>query len=117
MRAVRLIKAEQFMEAADLLEPELGEAFVSLCVLAGIAAADVICCVRLGRHARGDDHSQAVELLAVADRTLGRHLSALLSLKSKAAYSAQLVSPASRKKADRAANALLGAARLLASAP
>lgn len=114
-RTARLAKAEQFLTAAEALDPELREAYVSLCVLAGFAAADVICCSRLGKRARGDDHGQAVELLASADRTLGRHLDTLLSLKSKAAYSAQLVSSTSGTKAGRAASALLEAARLLAA--
>lgn len=33
-------------------------------VLAGIAAADAICCVHLGKRSRGQDHREAVSLLA-----------------------------------------------------
>lgn len=49
MRAGRLSKAQQFFDAADMLdalvddESELIEASITLCVHAGIAAADVIC--------------------------------------------------------------------------
>jgi hypothetical protein len=56
----RLDKASQFMDAAETIrefadeEAEIADAYVTLCVLAGIAAADVICCSRLGRHARGE---------------------------------------------------------------
>jgi hypothetical protein len=57
--------AEQFHTAAGLIEEFTGEpgedninnAFVTLCVHAGIAAADVICCARLGEYSRGEDHS------------------------------------------------------------
>lgn len=55
----RLAKARQFADAAhDVLAlageaDDVADAFVTLAVHAGIAAADVICCVRLGRHARG----------------------------------------------------------------
>jgi hypothetical protein len=50
----RLRKAEQFMEGADTIrefaddEGDIGDAYVTLCVHAGIAAADVICCIALG---------------------------------------------------------------------
>jgi len=35
-------------------------------VLAGIAASDAICCVRLGCRHRGEDHRGATELLKTA---------------------------------------------------
>ena len=66
----RLRKAEQFLEAAvtirDLADDEadVGDALVTMCVHAGIAAADVLCCAALGVHAQGDDHGDAVGLLA-----------------------------------------------------
>lgn len=59
MRAGRLAKAEQFSAAAETVEiladedSDIGDAFVTLCVHAGIAAADVVCCARLGVHAPG----------------------------------------------------------------
>jgi hypothetical protein len=62
----RLRKAEQFWEAAEITrefaddEAEVGDAYVTLCVHAGVAAADVICCVALGEHASGEDHTEAV---------------------------------------------------------
>lgn len=65
----RLSKAEQFWEAAELIrefaddEAEVGDAYVTLCAHAGIAAADVICCVGIGEHAVGEDHNEALALL------------------------------------------------------
>jgi len=53
---VRFRKAEQFMESADTIrefaddESDIGDAYVTLCVHAGVAAADVICCIALGEH-------------------------------------------------------------------
>jgi hypothetical protein len=50
----RLRKAEQFMEGAETIrdladdERDVGDAYVTLCIHAGIAAADVICSIALG---------------------------------------------------------------------
>lgn len=52
----RLRKAEQFMEAADTIheladdERDVADAYVTLCVHAGIAASDAICGAALGEH-------------------------------------------------------------------
>lgn len=116
-RAGRLRKAQQFFDAADTLdtlvddETELIEASITLCIHAGIAAADVICCTRLGRHALGQDHSQAIELLRSVDVEASKRLGTLLSLKTKAGYSAVASSPADRKRVVRAAEQLLTTAR------
>lgn len=65
----RLRKARQFLDAAVTIrdfaddEASIGDAFVTLCVHAGIAAADAICCYALGEHARGDSHQEALQLL------------------------------------------------------
>lgn len=58
MRRGRLQKGRQFLEAASMIglladESDLIDAHITLCVHAGIAAADVICCARLGIHASG----------------------------------------------------------------
>ena len=72
-RAGRLAKARQFASSAvDVLaladdEAAVSDVFVTLAVTAGIAAADVICCARLGVHARGESHDDAVALLKQAD--------------------------------------------------
>ena len=118
-RAGRLSKAKQFSDAADLIESisdgaiDVEDAYITMCVHAGIAAADVICCARLGEHSRGDDHDDAVRLLAQVDGTMARHLGTLLQMKTRSAYSAQPSSPADRKRASRAAVALVELASTL----
>jgi hypothetical protein len=52
IRQGRLRKAEQFLRAANLVR-DVADAYSTLCVHAGIAASDVICCARLGEHAQG----------------------------------------------------------------
>jgi hypothetical protein len=41
---------------------------------------------RLGKHAVGENHNEAISLLAQADGNLQQHLQTLLSLKSKVQY-------------------------------
>ena len=66
----RLRKAEQFLAAAERSASssddgaEVGDALVTLCVHAGIAASDVLCCKALGHYVQGDDHQQAVDELS-----------------------------------------------------
>jgi len=48
--AGRLSKAVEFFDAAAHLEGDMPNAAGDLFVDAGIAASDVICCVRLGRY-------------------------------------------------------------------
>jgi hypothetical protein len=116
----RLRKAEQFLEAAmnirDLAkdEADIGDAFVTLCVHAGIAAADVLCCVALGVHAQGDDHGEAVGLLSTVrpeGENLSKALRVLLAMKTKAGYSSQAISGDDRKRALRSVERLVTAAR------
>lgn len=116
-RRGRLGKANEFLDAAETLAASSGEsagadAIVTLLVHAGIAASDAICCRRLGQHAQGDSHRDAVALLAKADPKLSKHLSTLLSLKTKSGYSHNHVTAAETKQARRAAQALVEAARL-----
>lgn len=85
---------------------------VSLYVLAGIAAADAICGVRIGERWRGEDHRSAVILLdeAVPREELGRLLGALLDLKDNAQYSPALIRAAEEIKARRVSEQLIGQA-------
>ncbi len=117
----RLSKAEQFLDAAATLrdladdETEIGDAFVTLCVLAGIAASDVICCKALGHFVQGDDHFQAVSELSKVTpggRQLAGALRALLQMKARAEYDAPPVSSDQRKRAWRRAESLVEAARV-----
>jgi hypothetical protein len=67
--AGRRAKAVQFLTAAeeimDLADDaaDIGDAYVTLCVHAGIAASDTICAHRLKRYNSGDNHHEAVALL------------------------------------------------------
>ncbi|MEX1005210.1 MAG: hypothetical protein WD156_07565 [Acidimicrobiia bacterium] len=89
----RHAQAKAFAELAEL-DPASDDgptrsAAVSNAVLAGIAAADSICCRRLGRHAAGDDHQRAIALVEEAGdvgQGARRHLETLLSIKHKAQY-------------------------------
>ena len=81
-----------------------------LAILAGIAASDAICCVRLGRYHRGDDHPGATELLQTATPDgpdLATRLDRLLGLKDTAHYGATLVAPPNANLAMRWARQLV----------
>lgn len=116
VREGRLAKARQFEDAATtvlLLADEaadVADAYVTLCVHAGIAAADVICCARLGRLSRGESHHEATALLASADPAAARHLDALLRLKTLAGYSHTSVSRERTLRAGRSMDALVSTA-------
>lgn len=117
VRNGRLSKARQFEEAAALIEEyagdtdDLNDAYITLCVHAGIAAADTICCARLGVHHQGENHNDAIALLRRVDSKLADDLGALLKMKTAAAYGATPSSAASRKRAARATARLMDAAR------
>ncbi|MEP7026469.1 MAG: hypothetical protein ABJB47_22250 [Actinomycetota bacterium] len=117
IRRGRLLKAGRFLEAAELLADQPGgqaensDAYITLCISAGIAASDVICCARFGRHAQGQDHNAAVTLLGQADSESAKHLRVLLSMKTKASYRHTGSSADDAKRAGRAAEALVEAAR------
>ena len=119
-RAGRLVKAQQFWSAAQTIETfaddeaTIADAYTTLAIHAGIAAADVICCVRLGQHARGDDHDEAVALLALADRARANDLATLLRIKTRSAYSHESTSRTDRQRARRAAARLIQSAGDLA---
>ncbi|HEX3734024.1 MAG TPA: hypothetical protein VHU86_02605 [Solirubrobacterales bacterium] len=120
--AGRLQKAEQFLDAAETIrgladdEAEIGDAFVTLCIHAGIAASDVICCRGLGHFVQGDDHNQAIAELSKASsdgKSLSSDLRALLQMKNRAEYSAESVNADQRRRAWRRAESLVEAARSL----
>ena len=122
MRNGRLAKAEQFASAAELIDEladgdqDLCDAYVTLCVHAGIAAADVLCCAKLGRHATGENHDEAKRLVSLVDPGAGQALGTLLGMKTKAGYSALRMTATDRRRASRAAEALLTGARLSSTA-
>ncbi len=115
--AGRRAKAAQFAEAARSVRiladesDDVGDAFVTLAVHAGIAASDVLCCVRLGEHAKTESHHDAVTLLEKADRDAAKHLRTLLGMKTRAGYSHTPVSSQEALRAERAMNALVDLAQ------
>ena len=117
VREGRLAKANQFVsvarDVADLADQakDVADAYVTLLVHAGIAAADVICCARLGEYTHGVDHNDAIALLKTADAAAARHLETLLKMKTRVGYGHTPASQEDLKKAQRAGDALLKAAR------
>ena len=110
--AGRMSKAIEFFDAADLLlGKEMAHAAGDLYVDAGIAAADVICCIRLGVHSNTGNHNEAVALLKQADSGSERHLHTLLNLKNKAAYTHQNLTSVELKRMNRAAEQLVETAK------
>lgn len=115
VRAGRLEKAKQFRMAAEIVDEyaagdvALIDAYVTLCVQAGIAAADAICCVRLGEHAQGDDHREAIALVEKVDKQHGRDLAVLLAMKNRTEYGESPASAKDRKQAMRAMARLVDA--------
>jgi hypothetical protein len=117
VRRGRLRKAGQFLDAATLIADQAGDeagnadAFITLCIHAGIAAADVICCVRLGQHAQGESHNQALTMLDQADSESARHLRVLLGMKTRIGCSHTEATATEAKRAGRAAETLVETAR------
>jgi hypothetical protein len=103
------VTIEAFADQAE----DVADAYVTLLVHAGIAAADVLCCARLGEHAVSDNHNEAAALLGKVDRGLANDLRTLLGMKTKAGYSALAVSSEDRVRAARASARLLEAARIV----
>ncbi|WP_145804826.1 DNA-binding protein [Kribbella amoyensis] len=121
--SVRLSQARAFLDVAQLVGAEDDElandnVAAALAVLAGIAAADAACCASLGRRSRGQDHRQAIQLLAQAGsegKAMSRALVRLLDVKDNAHYGMVYVGPQQARNAIRSATTLVdGAARLLA---
>jgi hypothetical protein len=113
--AGRRAKAIEFLGAGETVlefDATATSAAGDLFVDAGIAASDVVCCVRLGKHSKSDNHSEATALLAQADKGLVKHLNTLLGMKNKAAYAAEALSATECKKMHRAATHLVDAAKL-----
>lgn len=121
MRRERLRKAEEFWrvgrEAMELAEEQtdVADAAATMFIHSGIASSDVICCARPGAFSQGEDPRQAIDLLNQADAGASSHLAALLSLKTKAAYSHVRVSSSELTRAVRAADHLLTTGRRLSA--
>jgi len=131
--STHLAHAEAFLEVARLVAAEPGgpepsldyeQVAAALAVLAGVAAADALCCASLGQRSRGQDHRSAQSLLrtvrvgpgtgtqqmANAER-LAKALGKLLDLKDTAHYGTMWVSSEEVAQASKAADQLISAAR------
>ncbi|HEX5308479.1 MAG TPA: hypothetical protein VFW38_05290 [Solirubrobacteraceae bacterium] len=77
-------------------------------------ASDVICSLTLGTYIQGEDHQAAVAHIAKVrpgGPALADSLRTLLTMKTRAGYSHEHVNATDRKRAGRAAQKLLSAAR------
>ena len=114
----RLHQARAFLEVAEMVgadDDELATAgtAASLAVLAAIAASDAVCCASLGQRSRGQDHRQAISLLAQVTPDgdeMARDLGRLLAIKDDAHYGMLNIS------GERGALALRHARRLFNAA-
>jgi len=82
-------------------------------VLAAIAAADALCCIRLGQHARGQAHQEATALLRTIrpdGPALARDLATVLGVKDAAHYGTVFVSSRVLRSTLRAGTRLVAAA-------
>lgn len=117
VRRGRMAKAEQFAAVAEAVHAladeadDVADAYVTLCVHAGIAAGDVISAAALGVHPQGENHQEAVKLLATADKQASKHLATLLGMKTLAGYSHMPINQDRALRAGRAMGALMEAAR------
>lgn len=120
----RLRTATAYLEVSELVlderdRDEYLSVSAGLAVLAGIAASDAICCRRLGRRHRGDDHRGANELLRQSTpdgAQLAATLSRLLDLKDEAHYGVITVAPRKARDAARWARRLTERAQAVVEA-
>jgi hypothetical protein len=110
-------QAEAYLVAAKLAAGETGAPWAAVAagnaVLAGIAASDAICCLRIGERPRGDNHQEAMALLGRATpdgSRLAQALERLLGIKDQSHYGVELLT------SDRARSAVRQASRLTARA-
>ena len=114
----RLAQSEAFLLASELIidddsDDATPSVAASLAVLAGIAASDAACCARLGVRARGQSHTEAVDLVRTVEPSgvdMAKDLQRLLNRKDDSQYGLAFVSSA---EASRMVN---WAKRLLAHA-
>ena len=110
----RLRTARAYLDVARLVldennHDEYLNVAAGLAVLAGIAASDSLCCARLRKRHRGDDHRGAADLLRTATPdgpSLATNLLRLLDLKDEAHYGVIIVAPRRARDAVRWATKL-----------
>lgn len=120
----RLKQAEAFVSVAELVlsddtDTATPGAAAALAVLAGIAASDAACCVRLRQRPRGQDHRDAVKLVATVEphgKEMAKDLGRLLAAKDESHYGVTLVDRAkarrlvgyAKRMVDRAHDIVIG---------
>lgn len=116
----RLQQAESFVEVADMVitgtENDVATPGVAaaLAVLAGIAAADAACCAKLKMRPRGQDHKEAVPMLATVHPhgpQMSKDLGRLLRRKDDARYGLHLLGQRDAEKMVDWAKRIVGNAR------
>lgn len=114
--------AEQQLALAEVGEPWTTpaerKASGGCAVLAGIASADAICCARLGRRSRSQDHRAAADLLrrvTPEGEQLAKDLDIVLADKDAMQYGTALVTATRHLRLLRAARRLVAAARAIAA--
>jgi hypothetical protein len=112
----RLRQARLYLEVATLVasdEPgEHATVATANAVLAGIAAADAMCCAIAGERFRGDDHRRAAEYLGqiTGDTACAGALRDLIDLKDASHYGVRNVQVRNATRAVRKATQLVDAA-------
>jgi hypothetical protein len=94
LAAARTAVAREYYLLAELVasedRPFAHNAAAGNAVLAAIAAADAICCLKLGRYHVGEDHRSATRLLATVQphgQDLAKHLAKVVAIKDQVHYS------------------------------
>lgn len=108
--------AANYLEVAEVAaagEPDSADRNVAAgnAVLAGIAASDALCCLRLGKRSRDADHAAAVQLLQQVDHRLGQNLSTVLAVKDFAHYGHDFLTATRLTTVLRAARGLVDQAQ------
>lgn len=112
----RLGHARSFLEVADLAadvsDPSLeyGSVAASVAILAGIAAADAVCCQELGKRSRSDNHHDAevlLEQITPNGKRAASQLRQLIEIKDTAHYGFISVGAAQLKRSLRQAQHLV----------
>jgi hypothetical protein len=114
IRRGRLTKAVEFLDGAILIDDDMPDAAVFLWSTPASRPPTSIRCAPWP-YAAGENHNEAVALLAKADAGVEKHLRALLNVKSKVSYTHQSATADERKRSRRAAETLVEAARRAAA--
>ena len=111
----RLADARKSLELAELVDDDTDTAGLGVSAAnAGIAAADAACCRALGERSRGDDHRDAIALVAQVSPggdDAANALRRLLAVKNDAEYGLAVFSRSKRDVGLRQARKLVEFAR------